>query len=67
MNMTADEIRTALDYLETNYGLAMDGEAYGLASALKDKIDLLWTELVRVIQINDPYTTEADIRYFEKK
>ena len=63
--MTVDQIRIALSFIEENYTLALDAGAYGLAAALKDKRDLLWSELVRTIQAEDPYTTEADIRYFE--
>ena len=63
--MTVDQIRAALLHMENNYGLAMDAEDYSLAAAFKDKIDYLWGELVSKIQAEDPYTTEADIRYFE--
>jgi hypothetical protein len=64
--MTIDQVRTALDHMETNYGLAMDAGDYGLANAFHSKIDWLWSELTRLIQAEDPYTTEADIRYFEQ-
>ena len=63
--MTVDQIRTALGHMETNYGLAMDAGDHGLANAFHDKIDWLWSELVRLIQADDIHTTEADIRYFE--
>ena len=63
--MTVDQIRTALDHMEANYGLAMDHEDMGLAQAFYDKIMYLRTELIRAIRAADPYTTEADIRYFE--
>ena len=63
--MTVDKIRTALDYMEQNYSLAMDHEDMGLAQAFYDKIMFLRDELVREIRAEDPYTTEADIRYFE--
>jgi hypothetical protein len=43
--MTVDQIRTALDHMEENYGLAMDYKDYGLARAFKDKIDWLMVEL----------------------
>ena len=43
--MTVDQIRTALDHMEENYGLAMDYKEYGLARAFKDKIDWLMAEL----------------------
>ena len=44
--LSIDQIRSALDYLESNYGLAMDGGAYGLADALLDKIVSLQEALV---------------------
>jgi two-component SAPR family response regulator len=65
MNMTVDQIRTALDHMEANYSLAMDNSEYGLANAFLSKIDWLREELVRAIKAIDPYTTEADIHYFE--
>jgi hypothetical protein len=37
--MTVDQLRGLLTYLEENYSLAFDGEAYGLADALRDKIN----------------------------
>jgi hypothetical protein len=63
--MTVDQIRAALDYMESNYSLAMDHEDMGLAQAFYDKIKFLQGELIRTIRAEDPYTTEADIRYFE--
>lgn len=64
-NLTVNQLRDSLTWIETNYDTAMDQGAIGLANALRDKRDLLWAELVRRIQADDPYTTEADIRYFE--
>lgn len=63
--MTVDQIRTALDWMETNYGLAMDHEDLGLAQAFYDKIKRLQKQLIQAIQATDPYASEADIRYFE--
>jgi primosomal protein N'' len=63
--MKIDQIRTALDELESNYDMAMNFRAYPLANHLLKQIDVLREELVRQIQTEDPYTTEADIRYFE--
>jgi primosomal protein N'' len=63
--MTINQIRTALDELESNYDMAMNFSAYPLANHLLKQIDALREELVRQIQAEDPYTTEADIRYFE--
>ena len=64
--MKIDQIRTALDELESNYDMAMNFRAYPLANHLLKQIDALREELVRQIQAEDPYTTEADIRYFEQ-
>jgi hypothetical protein len=63
--MTQEQIRAALDHMEANYSLAMDSEAFGLANAIYDKIQFLRDELVRAICAEDPYTTAADVRYFE--
>jgi hypothetical protein len=43
--MTVDQIRTALDHMETNYGLAIDAGDLGLAAAFYSKIEWLWAEL----------------------
>jgi hypothetical protein len=63
--MTIERIRTALDELESNYGMAMDFKAYVLADALRDQILMLQDALVKAIVAEDPYTTEADVRFFE--
>ena len=63
--MNINQIRTTLDELESNYDMAMKFGAYPLADHLLKQIDTLREELVRQIQAEDPYTTEADIRYFE--
>ena len=64
-DLTIDQIRTAMDEIELSYTIAMDNGAEGLASAIRDKLQLLWAELIEKIRAEDPYTTEADIRYFE--
>lgn len=63
--MSIDQIRSALTHMEANYSLAMDTESYSLANAFLDKIIFLQDELVRLVVAEDPYTTEADVRYFE--
>lgn len=62
---TVDQIRTILDELESNYSMAMDFQAYPLANHLLKQIDALRDELVGLIMAEDPYTSEADVRYFE--
>lgn len=64
-NLSDDQIRDALTFLEENFSKAMDAEAFSLAQSLKDKINILFNELVKRIVAEDPYTTEADVRYFE--
>lgn len=64
-DLTIEQIRAALDHMEANYGFAMDCQAYGLAAALKDKIDGLMEALTSRIRAMDPYASEADIRFFE--
>lgn len=61
--MTIDQIRNALSYMEVNFAMAIDARDYSLADAFKSKINLLYNELVDKIQKEDPYSTEADIRY----
>ena len=63
--MTIKEIREALEYLESNYEMAMDFKAHSLATALRDKILILQNQLVEAIVADDPYTSEADVRFFE--
>jgi hypothetical protein len=43
----------------------MDGEAYGLADTILTFRDTLTEELTAKIMAEDPYTTAADVRYFE--
>lgn len=43
--LTTEQIRSALDHMEDNYWTAMEAEAFGLAQALRDKIDGLMVEL----------------------
>jgi hypothetical protein len=63
--MTIEQIRNAINHMETNFNLAMDAQEYGLAGAFRDKIEFLQDELVRVICSEDPLTTPADVRFFE--
>ena len=65
-HLSIEQIRSALDFLEANYGKAMDGEAYGLANAILAKIDGVRETLTAKIMAEDPHTTAADVRYFEQ-
>ena len=63
--MTVDHIRVAIDNIESNYCVAMGLEDFALASYYHDKLISLYEDLVRAICAQDPYTSEADVRYFE--
>lgn len=63
--MTVSQIRTTLEELESNYEMAMNFRAYPLADHLQLQITQLQDKLVELICAEDPYTTEADVRFFE--
>jgi hypothetical protein len=62
---TVDQLRFVLSCQEQRYAAAMDCKDYELARRLMIQRDKTWDQLVRLIQAEDPHTTEADIRYFE--
>lgn len=64
-NMNIQQIRDELEMLESNYAMAMDFKAYPLADHLLPQIRALQDMLVELITAEDPYTTEADVRFFE--
>ena len=64
-HLNIDQIRSSLDFLEASYSKAMDDEAYGLADTILAFIDTLTEELTAKIMAVNPYTTAADVRYFE--
>jgi hypothetical protein len=62
--LSIEQLRSALDHMEANYSAAKNGEAYGLADAMLDKITGLANELAHRF---DPYTSAADVRFFESQ
>lgn len=44
-DLTIEQLRLSLDFMERNYSMVMEQEFYGLAGALKVKIDDLMAEL----------------------
>jgi hypothetical protein len=62
--MTIVQLRTALEYMERNYELALDAGDQSLADAFNDKIQILLNQLIALVQDEDPYASEADIRYW---
>jgi hypothetical protein len=63
--MTIEGLRTTLEELESNYEMARRFRAYPLVEALRDQILMVQDALVKAIVAEDPYTTEADVRFFE--
>jgi hypothetical protein len=61
-----EAIRMDLTALEATYGLYMDTGRYDEANVISKALDNKWNMLVAAIRAEDPHTTEADIRYFEK-
>ena len=63
--LTLEQVRDAIVWMQRNYDAAIAYEAYGLADKLYDKLEALKIELIGRITAEDPYTTAADVRYFE--
>jgi hypothetical protein len=63
--LTLEQVREGLVWLQRNYETMLDSGAYDLANMIGAKIDAYKQELISRITAEDPYTTEADIRYFE--
>ena len=63
--MTVDQIRSELDMAEAVYSLAMDKNQCIQASKALESINRLEQMMIAAIQAEDPYTSAADIRYFE--
>ena len=64
-NLSISEIRTSLSLLETQYSESMDSGKSDAAFRIWCDINTLTDELYKKIASEDPYTTEADARYFE--
>lgn len=63
--LTLDQVRDGLDWLQTNYQSLMSYGEQGMAQMLVSKIEAYQIELIGRITAEDPYTTAADVRYFE--
>lgn len=64
-NLSINEIRDILTSLEDAFSVAMDKHQSDIAVQIHAQIDSMWNLLVAAIKAEDPYATEADIRYFE--
>jgi hypothetical protein len=64
-NLSINEIRDILTSLEDSFSVAMDKHQFDVAAQIHAQIDSMWNLLVAAIKAEDPYATEADIRYFE--
>ena len=63
--LTLDQMRDGLKWLERNYSTMLANGAYDLAQMISAKIDLYQDAIVERITSEDPYTTASDVRYFE--
>ena len=64
-NLSINEIRDILTSLEDAFSVAMDKHQFDVAAVIHAKIGGMWDLLVAAIKAEDPYATEADIRFFE--
>jgi hypothetical protein len=62
---TLDQLRDGLDWLQRNYESLMAHEEYGMADMIYKKIDEYKIEIIGRITAEDPFTTAADVRYYE--
>ena len=63
--LTLDQMRDGLKWLERNYSTMLANGDYDLAQMIYAKIDLYQDAIVARICSEDPYTTASDVRYFE--
>jgi len=63
--LTLDQVRDGLDLLQTNYQSLISHGEHSMAQMLVSKIEAYQIEIISRITDEEPYTTAADIRYFE--
>ena len=63
--LTVDQIRNTLSSIEADFSTAMNSKDFMTAADLQEKRIALWDKLVAMIQAEDPYASEADIRFYE--
>jgi hypothetical protein len=63
--MSIEELRKALTSVEISYSEATERGLYEISDLIFFHREQLWKQLVSLIQTENPFTTEADIRYFE--
>jgi hypothetical protein len=63
--MTVDQIRSELDMAEALYSKWTEQNHLDRANLASKAIDRLQEMMIAAIMAEDPYTTAADIRYFE--
>jgi hypothetical protein len=59
------QLQSAIRCVRSQHDWAMGAEAYDRVLSERHRLDQLFAELVLQVQATDPYTTEADIRFFE--
>jgi hypothetical protein len=63
--MTVDEIRSELDMAEALYSKWAEQGHLDRANLANKAIDRLQEMMIAALMAEDPYTTAADVRYFE--
>lgn len=63
--LTLDQLRDGLDWLIANQKSLREHGEMGMVAMLEDKIDAFKIEITGRITMEDPYTTAADVAYFE--
>jgi len=63
--MTVDQIRSELDMAEALYSKWAEQGHLDRANLASKAIDRLQEMMIAAIMAEDPYTTAADVRYFE--
>ena len=63
--LTIDELHRIVSWMQSNIDSCISMGALSLAAAIEDRVEPYKIELIGRITAEDPYTTEADVRYFE--
>jgi hypothetical protein len=64
-NLTLKQLREGLDWLSRNHNAMIDAREYDLANMIDDKIFVYQEAITDRITSEDPFTSRADVRYFE--
>jgi hypothetical protein len=65
VDMNADQLRAAIIAAEDGYHFAFKDKDFAAAERWSNEMYIAFKHFVALVQKDDPYTTEADIRHFE--